>query len=46
MLAYGHASRLLNDPKARARAERAFETRMQSARGALRTTSHTGARRR
>src|SRR2546421_93271 len=46
MLAYGHASRLLNDPKARARAERAFETRMQSARGATRTTSHTGARRR
>jgi len=46
MLAYGHASRLLKDPKARARAERAFDTRVQSARGATRTTSHTGARRR
>ncbi len=46
MLAYGHASRLLRDPKARARAERAFEALVQSARGAARTTSHTGARRR
>jgi len=46
MLAYGHASRLLRDPKARARAERAFDTRVQSARAATRSTSHTGARRR
>src|SRR5438067_13546390 len=46
MLAYGHASRLLRDPKARARAERAFEALAHSARGAARTTSRTGARRR
>src|SRR2546428_601228 len=43
MASHGQASRLLKDPKARARADRAFEALVQSARS-TRTTA--GARRR
>jgi AcrR family transcriptional regulator len=44
MLGYAHASRLLKDPKARARTERAFEALLQSA--AETSTPEPGARRR
>lgn len=44
-LAYGHASRLLRDPKARARADAAFEALVKRARPAASTTP-AGARRR
>jgi AcrR family transcriptional regulator len=45
MLGYAHASRLLKDPKARARTERAFEALLQTA-AAETPTPKTGARRR
>lgn len=44
MLGYAHASRLMKDPKARGRTERAFEALLSSAAPAA--TSRTGARRR
>jgi AcrR family transcriptional regulator len=44
MLGYSHAARLMKDPKARARTERAFEALL--ARAAAVPTSKTGARRR
>jgi AcrR family transcriptional regulator len=44
MLGYSHAARLMKDPKARARTERAFEALL--ARAAATSTSKTGARRR
>jgi tetracycline repressor-like protein len=44
MLGYAHASRLMKDPKARARTERAFEALLHGA--AAPTTPKAGARRR
>lgn len=46
MLGYAHASRLMKDPHARARTERAFEALLERAAAPAATTSHTGARRR
>ncbi|HEV8473319.1 MAG TPA: TetR/AcrR family transcriptional regulator [Methylomirabilota bacterium] len=46
MLAYQQASRLLKDPKARARAEAAFEALLARARRAATSTTPAGARRR
>jgi len=45
MLGYSHASRLMKDPQARARTERAFEALLQRA-AAPASTTPTGARRR
>lgn len=45
MLGYAHASRLMRDPKARARTERAFEALLKSSAAAT-PTLKTGARRR
>ena len=42
-LAFVHASRLMRDPKARARAQTAFETLLQSCRAPGRATSHPSA---
>ena len=46
MLGYAHAARLMKDPKARARTERAFEALLERATAASGSTSKTGARRR
>ena len=46
MLGYAHAARLMKDPKARARTERAFEALLERATTAPGSTSKTGARRR
>jgi hypothetical protein len=46
MLGYAHASRLMKDPQARARTERAFDALLQRAAPSPTSTSHTGARRR
>jgi len=46
MLGYAHASRLMKDPRARARTERAFETLLARAAAVPAATSTTGARRR
>jgi AcrR family transcriptional regulator len=46
MLGYAHAARLMKDPKARARTERAFEALLERATAAPGSTSKTGARRR
>jgi AcrR family transcriptional regulator len=46
MLGYSHASRLMKDPRARARTERAFETLLERAAAAPASTSTSGARRR
>jgi AcrR family transcriptional regulator len=45
MLGYAHASRLIEDPKARARTERAFEALLEAA-ASQTSTPRTGARRR
>jgi AcrR family transcriptional regulator len=46
MLGYSHASRLMKDPRARARTERAFEALLQRAAATPASRSHPGARRR
>jgi len=46
MLGYAHASRLMKNPRARARTENAFEALLQRAAAAPASTSHPGARRR
>ena len=46
MLGYAHASRLMKDPRARARTERAFEALLRRAGAAASTIPKTGARRR
>ena len=46
MLGHAHASRLMKDPHARARTERAFEALLARAAAPAAATSHTGARRR
>lgn len=46
MLGYSHASRLMKDPRARARTEQAFEALLERAAAPAASTSKTGARRR
>ena len=46
MLGYSHAARLMKDPRARVRTERAFETLLERAAVVPASTSTTGARRR